>query len=206
MRGIYIGTFDPVHHGHVHLAVSLAEAAQLSEILVIPAHCSPTKLDHPPLPIHHRIAMAEKAFKPFPFIRVLDLEAQRPAPSYTIDTLRELERQGMAPMRLLLGSEVARTLHSWRSPEAIIELAPPIVWTLRESHPARPWPNDPISRACQAHLVELPEWECSSTQIRARVRAGLTCAHLVPASVWHYILEHGLYEHAPNPVCEVDSA
>jgi nicotinate-nucleotide adenylyltransferase len=193
VRGVFIGSFDPVHLGHVHFAVSMAEKASLDQILVIPAHISPFKLNRPPISGHHRLEMCQLAFQGWGKASILDVEICRPPPSFTIDTLRELTRQKLGPLRLLLGSEVARSLAHWKDAKEIIQLARPLVAALRESADPHPWAADPISQELSRDVMILPEFDVSSTEVRSRLAQGQWCGHLLPQRVLDYIHHHHLY-------------
>src|SRR4051794_30672333 len=100
--GIYGGTFDPVHFGHIQLAISLIEQGGLDEIFWIPANTNPLKSDSP-ASADHRLQMLKIALKELPFFKILDIELKREGPSYTIDTLRLLKKEYPdAELRLIL--------------------------------------------------------------------------------------------------------
>src|SRR5947209_6515465 len=107
MIGIFGGTFDPVHNGHINLALEIQEAHQLDEVWFCPAQLSPHKLDQQPIEIAHRLNMLSLAIKNISGFRMLELEAHRPGPSYTIDTLlalieREKENRHSKEFALIL--------------------------------------------------------------------------------------------------------
>lgn len=164
--GFFGGSFDPIHFGHLSLAVQLMEANNLDEVLFCPAFCSPFKLSSPPLASpERRLAMLKLALE-LPQFKISTLELDRGGCSYTIDTLRALREEGVK-FRLLLSDETAAHLDQWKEEEELIKLAPP--------------------------LAGLRKMEISSTEIRARLKKKLYCGHLVPAETLDYIREHHLY-------------
>jgi nicotinate-nucleotide adenylyltransferase len=193
VRGIFIGSFDPIHLGHVHLAVLAKEVGNLDEVLIVPAHVSPFKLDQPPVDGYHRLAMCRLAFEGWAPVSFSSVDIDRPSPTYTIDTVRELKSPSSKAMRLILGSEVARTLYQWKEAESLMTLSDPLVLELREGPHPRPWPDDAISQELKRRMVRVPQFEVSSTEVRHRLRKGLWCGHLVPRNVLSYIQQHQLY-------------
>ncbi|MDZ4830218.1 MAG: nicotinate (nicotinamide) nucleotide adenylyltransferase [Phycisphaerae bacterium] len=124
---VFGGTFDPPHKRHVDIARLAADALGARAILVIPAALNPQRTDRPPAAPEHRLAMTRIAFRNETRAQVLDLEIIRGAPSYSIDTLRELHARGEAPLRLLVGSDQALNLTTWKSWREVVALAPPAI-------------------------------------------------------------------------------
>lgn len=165
--GFLGGSFDPIHFGHISLAIQALEENQLDEILFCPAFCSPFKRDKPPMASsEHRLAMLKLALE-IPQFKITTLELEREGPSYTIDTIRALQKNNMK-MRLILSDETASQLSQWRETEALIRLAPP--------------------------LIGHRERGISSTEIRERLKKGLYCGHLMPAKALSYIQKQELYQ------------
>lgn len=174
--GIFGGSFDPIHFGHLNLAIQLLEKASLDEILFCPALYSPFKEHHRPVASpEHRLAMLKLILTPF--FRVTAIELDRPGPSYTIDTVRALAHE-KGEYRLLLSDESSATLPAWKDSAEIVKLAPPLVG----------------SRTGQgAHIIQTPLFDVSSSEVRRRLKKKLYCKHLVPSIVLDYIEEFGLY-------------
>lgn len=165
MIGFFGGTFDPIHFGHISLAVQLLEAHKLKKILFCPALCSPFKTEKPPIASpQHRLAMLQLALD-HPQFEITTLELDRISPSYAIDTIRALQIKGL---RLLLSEEAAARLDQWKETQELVRLAPP--------------------------LIGPREIQISSTQIRDRLKKRLYCGHLVPAKALQYIEKHQLYQ------------
>jgi len=177
--GIFGGSFDPIHFGHLNLAIQMLEKAELDEILFCPALYSPFKEHHRPVASpEHRLAMLKLILTPF--FRVTSIELDRPGPSFTIDTLRALASE-KGQYRLLLSEESAASFQKWKDATEIIQLAPPLVGS-RSGRGQSLFP-----------ALQTPLFDISSTEVRRRLQKKLYCKHLVPSIVLDYIMEFGLY-------------
>ena len=122
--GIFGGTFDPVHQGHLILAEQCREQARLDQVWFVPAARPPHKQEQPVTPFPQRLEMLALAVAGQPAFRVEPLEQDRPGPSYTADTLQEIQRlQPEAALELIVGSDVLHDLPHWHEPERIVSLA-----------------------------------------------------------------------------------
>lgn len=194
IMGIYGGTFNPIHFGHLHLALELMERRGLNGVWFCPAHVNPLRLDEQLVASKHRLNMAELAIADIRQFRVLDIDCRREGPSYTIDTVRALAALYPYQWRLILGSDALETFARWREPEAIVRVAPPLVGQRnRYVSLEEPSGSAEIVNALQSGRVPMPVLEISSTMVRERLRQGLYCGHLVPAKVLDYIYKHHLY-------------
>ena len=166
-RGFFGGSFDPLHFGHISLAIQLLEQHQLDEVLFCPVYCSPFKVDYPPVvSAEHRLKMLEKALQ-IPQFQISPIEIKRRGVSYTIDTLKELCQDPHQKIFLLMSEKNAEGFRHWKKAEEIEKLAPLLIGTT--------------------------QIQTSSTEIRARLRKNLYCEHLVPREVLDYIRQHRLY-------------
>lgn len=181
--GVFGGTFDPVHVGHLAIAQAALESAKLERIVFVPARRSPLKDRWPLAPEGDRLAMLEAATKGEPRFSVSRVELEREGPSYTVDTLEALASEG--ELHLILGSDALADLPKWRSPGRIRELAKILV----ARRPGAPLP-DPLSGAV---TFDAPQLDISSRELRARVSRGLSLRYLVPDDVWRHIERNGLY-------------
>ncbi|MGY4740935.1 nicotinate-nucleotide adenylyltransferase [Streptomyces sp. ATMOS53] len=190
------GTFDPIHHAHLHNAAMAAAACGLDHVVLVPTgepcHKDPRGVS----PSADRFTMAEIACRPDPLLSVSRVEVDRPGPSYTVPTLRELHRTlgPAAELFLIVGTDTAEGITQWYEAEAIPRLARLVV-VGRADHvpdPAR------LPRSGTYDPVPASPWRISSTQIRARVRAGRPVRYLVPDGVAAYIAERGLYVGRPG--------
>ncbi|HZP96674.1 MAG TPA: nicotinate-nucleotide adenylyltransferase [Candidatus Limnocylindria bacterium] len=181
--GVFGGTFDPVHVGHLAIALAALESAKLDRVVFVPARRSPLKDHAPYAAAEDRLAMLELATKDEPRFAVCRLELDREGPSYTVDTLEALARDG--ELFLILGSDALADLARWRSPERIKALATILV----ARRPGVPEP-DPASGA---RTFDAPCLDISSRELRARASRGLSLRYLVPDDVWRHIERRGLY-------------
>lgn len=183
--GILGGSFDPIHHGHLILARAAREELALDRVIFIPANVSPHKTGNRPATGADRLAMVELAIRGEEGFEASDIELKRPAPSYTVDTLRELQKaHPQDELVLLIGADNVAKFGTWREPDEIRRLARIAVLDRDGGLAPQEWP---VIR----HLIDI-----SSTGIRARVAAGSSIRYLTPGSVCDYISSHRLYRHA----------
>ncbi|MEX0938953.1 MAG: nicotinate-nucleotide adenylyltransferase [Pirellulales bacterium] len=200
--GIFGGSFDPIHYGHLLLAESCREQRQLDRVWFLPAAVPPHKRRAARAPDTHRANMIELALAEQPAFELSLLELKRGGLSYTADTLREIAReQPEAELFLLLGGDSLVDLPTWREPEEICRLAIPVV----VSRPGAPPPDfsplvglvsDERLTQIEQSQVEMPLIELSSTDIRRRVAAGQSIRYRTLPSVMRYIEQLGLYRDA----------
>jgi len=181
--GVFGGTFDPVHVGHLAIAQAALDTAGLDQIVFVPARRSPLKEQSPVASEADRLAMLVLATKDEPRFAVSRVELDRDGPSYTVDTLEALRPTG--ELFLILGSDALADLAKWRSPERIRELAKILV----ARRPGAPEPD----AASGARAFDAPCLDISSRELRARASRGLSLRYLVPDEVWRHIAQSGLY-------------
>jgi nicotinate-nucleotide adenylyltransferase len=193
--GILGGTFDPPHVGHLLAATDAFEALALDRIVFIPASEQPLKAGAVVAPAHDRLAMVRLAIERDPRFAVDAVEIERGGLSYSIDTLRTLHERWREDRELalflLLGEDVVATLPKWREPHALTALAELAILT----RGARPHDAGTVGEGSgvAGHVVPTRRVDVSSTEIRARVRAGKSLRAFVPDAVAEYIAEHRLY-------------
>ena len=186
--GIYGGSFDPVHVGHLLAAQAAVEELGLAKLFFVPAARSPFKTDTGPMPAAVRLRLLRLALAGNPVCEVDDQEARRGGISYTVDTLRDFARRFPgAELYCLIGADNAAKLGEWAEPDALARLAE-FVAVPRPGGGAAAFPAPFRGRA----LAGFP-FGVSSSQIRARVKAGLPVEHLVPAAVAEAIRAAGVY-------------
>jgi len=191
--GFFGGTFDPIHLGHLSIAVNLKEARQLDQVWFCPAAQNPFKEENGGAPIGHRLAMARLATADCPFIRVIDAEARREGPSYTIDTLKQLQEEHPDhQFFILLGEDSLEGFEHWKSAEELVRTFP--VYTGTRCVQQKPkFKNKVIEKELTRGLTPLPRFDISATEVRDRLKKKAFCGHLMDQEVLDYITKYGLY-------------
>ncbi len=190
--GLFGGTFDPLHFGHLNLAVRLSEMHKLDQVLFCPVNHSPFKTKPPSVTNEHRIQMTRLGLEGMPRFQLCTIEMERGGVSYTVDTLRALKAQlESVELYLLLSAESIPSFHQWKEADEIVHLARPIIGTRGER--IQEIPESPVQEALQQGLSPTPIMEISSTEIRERLSKKLYCSHLVPTIILDYIQSHNLY-------------
>jgi nicotinate-nucleotide adenylyltransferase len=185
--GIYGGTFDPIHHGHLILARDALEQLQLDAVLFVPAGQSPFKARRPRATDVQRLALLKLALKPEPRFWLTRCELDRPGPSYAIDTAAEIrEAFPQAKLFWLIGADQIADLDQWRRASELRHLVQ-FVAIPRDNLSSKKFPRAVLS------LPRPRRIDISSTEIRHRVKSRLPIDHLVPAPIAAYIQRHGLY-------------
>jgi nicotinate-nucleotide adenylyltransferase len=187
--GLFGGTFDPPHVGHLALAEVARERLRLDEVRFIPSGQPPHKRGGGVTPARHRLAMTRLAVRGNPAFTTSTLETRRGGPSFTVETLRRVAaEEPPAHLFLLMGADSLKEFATWRDPQAIRRLATLVV-------AVRPGGGRSHGRRRDRRVVHLenPGLDISSSLVRSRVRAGRSVRYLVPESVRTYVLRHGLY-------------
>lgn len=180
--GVFGGSFDPVHHGHLTIALAALESLPLDRVVFVPARRSPLKEGVPSASEADRLAMLERAIDGERRFALSRLELERPAPSYTVATLEALSDAGV--LFLILGADAAAEFARWHRPERIRELATIVVARRPGTHG---------TGLDGATLLDSPLMDISARELRERAARGRSLRYLVPDAVWRYIEEHRLY-------------
>ena len=187
--GVFGGTFDPPHVGHLLLAADARDALKLDRLILVPAGAQPLKIETPAVAsAQDRLEMVRLAVSDDANYSVDDTEINRKGLSYTVDTLEHLSAQYPGgELFLLLGEDAVASFDQWRAPERIRELA-----TVAVMRRARPHGTN---SALASGVIELStrRVDVSSTEVRARLRAGKSIKGFVPESVERFIDARGLY-------------
>jgi nicotinate-nucleotide adenylyltransferase len=191
--GLFGGTFDPIHHGHLALAEAARDTLDL-EIVFMPAGQPPHKPEQRVSPAPDRLAMVRAAIADNPGFLVSTLELERAGPSYTVDTLETLAATTQ-DLSLILSTEAVADLASWHRPERVLELATLVVVPrdgfpdLDEATVARLVPGT----RPRVMILDGPRLRLSASAIRRRAAEGRSVRYLVPDAVATYIGDHALY-------------
>ena len=194
--GIMGGTFDPIHMGHLITAEMVRSEAPLDAVLFVPAARPPHKDAAHAASMQDRLAMTEYGVRENPHFFVSDIELRREGPSYTVDTITELQAQlAGAELFFITGADAMNDLYRWHEPERLLRSCRFIVATRQGAPLDELLIAEKFTAEERSHIQVLPtpHLEISSTVIRARVRAGLSIRHLVPRTVEEYIRERWLY-------------
>lgn len=184
--GVFGGSFDPVHVGHLAIALAALDCVPLDRVLFVPARRSPLKDHGPVAAAADRLAMLRLATAHEPRFSVSTLELDRPGASYTVETLDSLAGQG--ELFLILGADAANDLARWHRPERITELATLLV-------AARPG----VASAGTHRTFDAPALDLSSRELRARAARGRSLRYLVPDAALGYLEGHRLYRTNEDP-------
>jgi nicotinate-nucleotide adenylyltransferase len=194
-RGIYGGSFDPIHRGHVSVARAVLKSRGLDRVDLVPASEPPHKRVGCAAGFHHRVAMARLATGELEGLAVLDLEGGRAGPSYTLDTVEELRRRDPGhSFELLVGADMLADLPTWHRAGELVGSVPVVAFArpgrdLAEARGTfeRAFPGAGLT------FVETPFVEISSTAVRRRLEAGLSVADFLHPAVLKYVCKNRLY-------------
>jgi nicotinate-nucleotide adenylyltransferase len=207
--GVFGGTFDPVHVGHLDAAAAARTALSLDRVLFIPSHVPPHRAADPRATMFHRFAMVALATDAEPGYHASDVELQRTGASYTFETLAALHADGWSPSQLffIIGTDAFAEIAQWREFDRVVRgtnlavvgrTGTSLEAALDRTPSLRPRVR-PLGRAGEpsaetgVYLIEAATRDVSSTTIRASLHAGRSIAHLVPEAVERHIIRHGLY-------------
>lgn len=183
------GTFDPVHHGHLVAASEVAATHDLDEVVFVPTGRPWQKGDRQVTAAEHRYLMTVIATASNPRFTVSRVDIERPGPTYTIDTLRDLRAErGDAQLFFITGADALAQILSWKDSDELFDLAH-FIGVTRPGHVL----DDHGLPADRVSLMEVPAMAISSTACRDRVAAGDPVWYLVPDGVVQYIAKYGLY-------------
>jgi nicotinate-nucleotide adenylyltransferase len=193
--GVMGGSFDPIHNGHLFAASEVAHRFDLDSVIFSPTGLAWHKATSGRAPAELRYLMTVVATAADPRFEVTRVDIDREGPTYTVDTLRDLQAafeisnpHDTVEWYFITGADALADILSWRDPDGILGAAH-LVGVTRPGHTL----VDPGLPDARVSLVEVPALAISSTDVRARVRAGEPISYLVPEGVAHLIGKHGLY-------------
>lgn len=192
--GLYGGTFDPIHLGHLILAEQCREACGLDQVWLIATGSPPHKMGGR-TPVSHRLEMVRIAIAGHPAFEASEIEARGPGPHYSVETLQAIRRDRPDDdLFFLIGADSLADLPTWREPERIAQLATIVVVNrpgIEESDPSRAPDLGPEANPMQ--WVTIPPIGIASSDLRKRMAEGRSIRYMVPRGVESYIEAHGLY-------------
>ena len=180
--GLYGGSFDPIHNGHLLLARDAMERLQLDRVIFLPANISPHKLDRPPSPPEARLRMIEAAIAQQPGFEVDSRELFTDGPSYTIDTARAYQTENPGTrLYYFIGDDNLAELSTWKEIEELEKIVQFVILT-RTASPL------PVNYPVISRRIEI-----SSTEIRKRIARGASVSYMTPMTVCKIIQDLGIY-------------
>ncbi len=189
--GLYFGTFNPIHVGHMVIANHMVEFSDLDEVWFVVTPQSPFKVKKTLLDNHHRYQMVFEATKEYPKLKPSKIEFQLPQPNYTINTLVHLEEQQGNDHQfcLIMGEDNLKGFHKWKNYELILERYDLYVYPrISDEKVAHQFNDHP-----KIHRVKAPIMEISSTFIRRQHKEGKNVRPMLPYEVWVYLDEMNFY-------------
>ena len=200
---LYGGSFDPVHHGHLIIARSIAEALDIDEVILLPSHSPPHKDACGLAQTDHRMEMVRLAVTGDAKFSVSDHDATCEGRSYTVKTIEHFRNYlpGKTEIVWIIGADSLLELHTWYEVEALV-LSCRIVTANRPGSPLASLAplaevvGEKTTRRLLDDVIDTPHIDISSTQIRSRVNENRSIRYLVPSNVEEYIQQHGLYRNS----------
>lgn len=187
--GLYFGTFNPIHTGHLIIANHMAEYSGLDQIWLVVTPHNPLKKKNTLLDDHHRLQMVFLATEDYPKLKPTDIEFRLPQPSYTVHTLAHLqEKFPTHEFSLIMGEDNLNSLHKWKNYEVILQNHHIYVYPRINPEPLNP----ELENHPHIHHIDAPVVEISSTFIREGIKAGKNVHPLLPHKVGQYV-EHNLF-------------
>jgi nicotinate-nucleotide adenylyltransferase len=185
--GIFGGSFDPPHLGHLLPIIDAAESLGLDAVRFVPAGVQPLKVGRAVAAPRHRLAMTERLIAGIPGFSVESTEIDRAGLSFTVDTLATLAQTGADELVLVIGADAFAQFAQWKEPERIRSLAEIAVLVRGEE-------RGPDAASSGVRLLQTRRVDISSTELRAPIAGGRTIRGFVPDAVADYIAEHRLYK------------
>lgn len=193
--GLYFGSFNPVHIGHMAIANYIYEYSDLDEIWFVVSPHNPLKKKSSLLAGIHRFRLTKIAIADDHRFKASSIESELPQPSYTIDTLRYLrENYPKRHFALIMGSDNLLTIHKWKNADILIDSCKIIVYP-RKNRSRQPEPAlKEMIQSADIEIIEAPAMDISGTLIREAINQGKDMRHFLPPGVWQYIKDNDFYQ------------
>jgi nicotinate-nucleotide adenylyltransferase len=187
------GSFNPIHIGHLLVARAVAEEKKFAGVVLIPSAMPPHKQQTAEMAAAtDRLEMCRRVAEDDPLFEVDDIELRRAGPSFTLETARELKRRGWPEVHWLIGADMLQFLPNWHEPMQLLREVG--LWVVKRPGFDVDWSSMPSEfGALRSQVVTGPLVQMSASEIRDRVRRGLSIRYMVPPVVERYIAEHDLY-------------
>jgi nicotinate-nucleotide adenylyltransferase len=185
--GLYFGSFNPIHIGHLIIANHIVQHAQVDKIWFVLSPHNPLKESHSLLNEYDRLHLVELAIQDNPKFRASSVEFRLPKPSYTIDTLTYLqEKFPLEKFHVVMGSDSLQNISRWKNHEQLLAQYPIVVYR-------RPGFEAVPPAAAELKVLDAPLLDISASFIRNEIKAGRSVRYLLPDSVWQYVEENRYY-------------
>lgn len=189
--GLYFGTFNPIHAGHMIIANHMAEHSGLDQIWIVVTPHNPLKQKNTLLDDYKRLEMVFLATEHYPKIKPSDIEFKLPQPNYTVNTLEHLkEKFPMHTFSLIMGEDNLRSLHKWKNYEILLQNHEIYIYPRIAAEPI----NAELEIHPNIHKIDAPIVEISSTFIRESIKNKKNVRPLLPEEVWQYVDHNNLYK------------
>ncbi|MDC9722780.1 MAG: nicotinate (nicotinamide) nucleotide adenylyltransferase [Urechidicola sp.] len=189
--GLFFGSFNPIHVGHLIIANHMAENSDLDKVWFVVTPHNPHKKKNTLLADHHRLQMVNIAVEEYPNLEVSNIEFDLPQPSYTVNTLIHIgEKFPQHQFSLIMGEDNLKSFHKWKNYETILENHQIYVYPRVANETAKP----ELLSHNHIHQIDAPIVELTSTSIRKGIAAQKNIRPLVPQNVWQYLDEMNFYK------------
>jgi nicotinate-nucleotide adenylyltransferase len=194
ITGLYFGSFNPIHIGHLAIASYMVEFTDMNQIWFIISPQNPLKKRSTLLADYHRLELVERAVSDDLSFRAVDIEFHLPKPSYTIDTLTYLsEKHPKHNFILIMGEDNLLTLPKWKNYKKLLSRYPIYVYPREGTPPLSPDISEALNEA-RITMVSAPRIEISSSFIRQSIKEGKDMGYFLPKPVWEYVDEMNFYK------------
>lgn len=187
--GLFFGSFNPVHNGHLIIANYICETTALNKVWLVVSPQNPLKQKETLLKDYDRLHLVRTAIEGNKNLRASDIEFKLPKPGYTIDTLIYLkEKFPQHEFSLIMGSDNLATIHKWKNYELLLKNYEIFVYSRREAA------ENPYPKNKNIHFLNFPFLDISATFIRENIRIGISMEYFLPEKVWEEIKAAGMYK------------